>query len=216
MFEFDLSKAVNSTPIGKVRKKDIQTCLRDITDSKILAPDEVHKLIGLCLRYWTPSLKKPKDAFDWVTLACGNDESRTFNPWIYEDYLTATDGHRIHLTPNAFYSEINGFSYVDRALRELLICDTEPPPIVPFMKIRKERLATDAILLKLTDLKFKNSDQIIIPSEIGNIFVNQKYVRDTFSLNNEMLFYPGKDVLEVLLFESTQRDQICFLMPMRG
>jgi hypothetical protein len=215
--EFDLEKALNILPIGKVRKKDIVELLDEIIDSKSVSPKILHHLIGICLRYYSANPKKITNNHQWVLQACSRDGIRKHlrYPWVFEPYICASDGHRIHLILDQDETLIEDKCFVSliKETKVKISIPAEPPPAEHFLKIKKRR--DDFQLLKLSETKYKDEKTIEIPFEKNKkIHVDQRYIRETFAMDSEMLFSPG-DGRDVLIFESTDHHRICFLTPLR-
>jgi hypothetical protein len=218
MIDFDLKKAMNSIPLKKVSKNDIINALDDIMARGVIDSDNAHTLIGLCLCYYFPKPKKAKNNFDWVVNACYTDDDMPTiqNPWVTGDHLHATDGSRLHIVRNKYHEIEKGFRYIDKTHRQLLeIENAEPPNVEYFWKMKKER-SLDVKQVKLSDFRYETKESVSIETEIGKIFFDQKYIQETFEMDEIMNVYLGKDVLDCVIFESEDKERICFLMPRRS
>lgn len=64
----------------------------------------VHADLARLYAHFLPSLpKRPKTAFDWCAKAMSKDDVRHYLRYVYvtDEEIMATDGHRLHIAPNA-------------------------------------------------------------------------------------------------------------------
>ena len=106
----DIANFANN--LDKVTKVEIFDQLRSLIE---LSTDEkcTLALATLYKGMQPPMPAKPKNSFQWVAKAMAKKDVRYYLNYVYidDEYVVATDGHRLHLTPN---NELIAHAYYDR------------------------------------------------------------------------------------------------------
>lgn len=78
--------------------KELATTLEGVDDSG----DALRNLAALYAYFMPAAPKKAKTPFQWVALAMGKQDVRYYLNYVHvtENHIEATDGHRMHKTPN--------------------------------------------------------------------------------------------------------------------
>jgi len=85
--------------VGPAKKSEAyEIACRLLTDRDAVSE---HDLEALLLYFAPKPRKKPKSAYEWVSLAASKDDARQFLCAVHCDgeWMVATDGHRLHLAP---------------------------------------------------------------------------------------------------------------------
>ena len=83
----------------KPKKAVAQQILRELAEKH---PDSAHELAELYTYFMPPKPKKARTVWEWVTLAMAVQDVRDYLNYVHvtADWLTASDGHRLHRAPN--------------------------------------------------------------------------------------------------------------------
>lgn len=86
--------------VKKPNKKEAAETIAQLAAT--LGGDYHAQLAGLYAYFMPAPPAKPKTAFDWVAKAISPKDVREYCRYVYvtQDYITATDGHRLHWTVN--------------------------------------------------------------------------------------------------------------------
>lgn len=175
------------------------------SDKQEIAPGLAVKLLAYFL---PPAPKQPKNAFQWVALACAQKDVRNYLRYVYcdGDRLIASDGHRMHVAPNngrpiGFYDPKSGlavdldytFPNIDRVI----------PTHYAYFADWDTGLKPDTLIANKPVLTLCES-----------FAVQLSYIQDALALmGSASVYYSGNG--SVMRFDFDQPGYVAVIMPMR-
>jgi hypothetical protein len=205
---FQIEEVLAQAPL-KPKKKEVLRQVQKCLEEEEVPQEALAELIGICLRYFEswPARKASSDDFAWTALASSSDSTKIslVQPWTTEEYLYASDGHRLHATP------INGLKpkkVYDKQHRVVLPDPAVPPPVVEYFRENFFRKGERKVVLRKD---FVDVDETAVRYEKTQFM--KKYLNDILvSPDTAFDMWITDSPFEVVFFETSGRQ--AWLMPM--
>lgn len=211
----DLNIAAAAVKAGKITKREAQKVVKTLYLSAE-TNEERGMLAQLYQFFMPPRPRQPKTNFDWVSMAQSKkDKVNEFKRYAYvtEDWVMATDGHRLHRVPNkdgltpGYYNRAGDFVHspdhilypnVDRIIPD--VTSLEPVAISP------ESLEVVEVVETGT------ANTIVCYRVLDDVLVDKRYLDEAIGAQKALCYQKPDSKLNPLLFVVGERQALIALV----
>ena len=203
-----IQKIASSTFLAtKSKEETFKSLLKIIEKNPDIIDDNLGDFAQL-YHYFTPSIpKKPKNVFNWISLAKGKNDVRFYLNYVYCDLenIVASDGHRLHLSNNSLNLDPG---YYNEAMHSVEVDGKFPDYNRLIPDVSKNHIKTSISDLTQdldNDTKTKTHIMVFDNGEI-KVCLNKKYFDDAVAFLDMDVFVSSGD--NPVVFKSKEKSSL--------